>query len=385
MRSSMWSGRRQLDRRLGSELHREVLRLAVPAFVTLVAEPIFLLADSVIVGHLGTIQLAALGVAAAALADRSPASSSSWPTAPRAPSPAGSARPTIAAPSPSASTGCGWPSCSAWPPASTLLAARARTGRAGSAPTGRCTTSATDLPADQRALGAGHPAQLRLHRRPARPAGHPHPARRRPGRLPGQHRPQPHPGVRRAPGHRRLGPRAPRSPSSAWPPRSSAVVVRLARRDGASLRAHPTRVLGAAREGFPLLLRTLSLRGVLLTTTWVAAGLGVVSLAAYQVSSTIWTHADLRPRRAGDRRSGADRSLPRCRRHRRRPSSDPADAVVGRRRRGRPRPRGAGACTTSCRSPSPPTRACGPPWPARSSWSRSGSRCPAGSSSWTAC
>ena len=68
-----------------------------------------------------------------------------------------------------------------------------------------------------------------------------------------------------------------------------AVVVRLARRDGASLRAHPTRVLGAAREGVPLLLRTLSLRGVLLTTTWVAAGLGVVSLAAYQVSSTIWT------------------------------------------------------------------------------------------------
>jgi Na+-driven multidrug efflux pump len=67
------------------------------------------------------------------------------------------------------------------------------------------------------------------------------------------------------------------------------VVVRGARRDGASLRAHPTRVLGAARDGFPLLLRTLSLRGVLLLTTWVAAGLGVVSLAAYQVSSTVWT------------------------------------------------------------------------------------------------
>ena len=67
------------------------------------------------------------------------------------------------------------------------------------------------------------------------------------------------------------------------------VVVRLARRDGASLRAHPTRVLGAAREGFPLLLRTLSLRGVLLMTTWVAAGLGVVPLAAYQVSSTVWS------------------------------------------------------------------------------------------------
>jgi putative MATE family efflux protein len=69
----------------------------------------------------------------------------------------------------------------------------------------------------------------------------------------------------------------------------STVVVRLARRDGASLRAHPTQVLGAAREGLPLLLRTLSLRAVLLLTTWVAAGLGVVALAAYQVSSTVWT------------------------------------------------------------------------------------------------
>ncbi len=39
----------------------------------------------------------------------------------------------------------------------------------------------------------------------------------------------------------------------------------------------------------PLLLRTISLRAVLLLTTWVAAGLGVVSLAAYQVSSTVWT------------------------------------------------------------------------------------------------
>jgi Na+-driven multidrug efflux pump len=44
-----------------------VLRLAVPAFVTLVAEPVFLLADSVVVGHVGTVPLAALGVAAAAL------------------------------------------------------------------------------------------------------------------------------------------------------------------------------------------------------------------------------------------------------------------------------------------------------------------------------
>ena len=42
----------------------EILRLAVPAFGALVAEPLFLLADSAIVGHLGTNQLAGLGIAA---------------------------------------------------------------------------------------------------------------------------------------------------------------------------------------------------------------------------------------------------------------------------------------------------------------------------------
>ena len=46
---------------------REILRLAVPAFLALVAEPVFLLADSAIIGHLGTTQLAGLGVASAAL------------------------------------------------------------------------------------------------------------------------------------------------------------------------------------------------------------------------------------------------------------------------------------------------------------------------------
>ncbi|MFD4400883.1 MATE family efflux transporter [Kitasatospora sp. NPDC058397] len=46
---------------------REILALAVPAFGALVAEPLFLMADSAIVGHLGTPQLAGVGVAAAAL------------------------------------------------------------------------------------------------------------------------------------------------------------------------------------------------------------------------------------------------------------------------------------------------------------------------------
>ncbi|ETK35088.1 MATE family efflux transporter [Microbispora sp. ATCC PTA-5024] len=46
---------------------REILRLAVPAFGALVAEPLFLLTDSVIVGRLPDPALGALGVASAAL------------------------------------------------------------------------------------------------------------------------------------------------------------------------------------------------------------------------------------------------------------------------------------------------------------------------------
>jgi len=67
------------------------------------------------------------------------------------------------------------------------------------------------------------------------------------------------------------------------------VVTRRARRLGASLRPHPGRVMRAALDGVPLLVRTLALRFVLLVTTWVASGLGDVPLAAYQVSATVWT------------------------------------------------------------------------------------------------
>ena len=46
---------------------REILRLALPAFLALVAEPMFLLADAAIIGHLGTPQLAGLGIAGAVI------------------------------------------------------------------------------------------------------------------------------------------------------------------------------------------------------------------------------------------------------------------------------------------------------------------------------
>lgn len=61
---SRWS---DLRRRLHSPHDREILRLAVPAFGALIAEPIFLLTDSIVVGHLGTPQLAGLGLGGSAL------------------------------------------------------------------------------------------------------------------------------------------------------------------------------------------------------------------------------------------------------------------------------------------------------------------------------
>ncbi len=48
-------------------LDREVFALAIPALGALAAEPLYILVDTAIVGHLGTVQLAALAIAATAL------------------------------------------------------------------------------------------------------------------------------------------------------------------------------------------------------------------------------------------------------------------------------------------------------------------------------
>lgn len=42
---------------------REILALAIPAFATLVSEPLLMIADSAVVGHLGTAELAGLAIA----------------------------------------------------------------------------------------------------------------------------------------------------------------------------------------------------------------------------------------------------------------------------------------------------------------------------------
>ncbi|MFF0911237.1 MATE family efflux transporter [Microbacterium enclense] len=48
-------------------LNREILRLALPALGALIAEPLFLIVDSAMVGHLGVAPLAGLGIAGAVL------------------------------------------------------------------------------------------------------------------------------------------------------------------------------------------------------------------------------------------------------------------------------------------------------------------------------
>jgi putative MATE family efflux protein len=54
--------------RLRSRHDREILRLALPALGTLAAEPLYVLVDTAIVGHLGRPQLAALGLAGTVIA-----------------------------------------------------------------------------------------------------------------------------------------------------------------------------------------------------------------------------------------------------------------------------------------------------------------------------
>ena len=53
---------------LRSQYDREIVRLALPALGALAAEPVYLLVDTAIVGHLGRSQLAALGMAVTILA-----------------------------------------------------------------------------------------------------------------------------------------------------------------------------------------------------------------------------------------------------------------------------------------------------------------------------
>ncbi|MEU1087523.1 MATE family efflux transporter [Streptomyces sp. NPDC005892] len=67
------------------------------------------------------------------------------------------------------------------------------------------------------------------------------------------------------------------------------VVVRGARRHGVSLRPDLAGVGRGARAGVPLLVRTLSLRAMAVVTTAVAARLGDTDLAAHQIALSFWS------------------------------------------------------------------------------------------------
>lgn len=66
------------------------------------------------------------------------------------------------------------------------------------------------------------------------------------------------------------------------------VVLRGARAAGASLRPRSGGVWASARAGTPLFVRTLSLRLAILLTVFVATGLGSVTLAGHQVVNSVW-------------------------------------------------------------------------------------------------
>jgi putative MATE family efflux protein len=67
-----------------------------------------------------------------------------------------------------------------------------------------------------------------------------------------------------------------------------AVVVRGAHAAGATLRPHARGIRVAARAGVPLLVRTLALRAAILVTTYAATAAGAAQLAAHQVVSNVW-------------------------------------------------------------------------------------------------
>ena len=266
--------------------HREVLRLAVPAFLALVAEPLFLLADAAIVGRLGVAPLAGLGVASAVLLTSANifvflAYGTTAVVARQLG--AGSRAGAIAA-----GIDGTWLAIGLGAVTATLVAVFA----SPLAHVFGASTSAVDQAVTYLRISAlGIPAMLVVLATT---------------------------GVLR-------GLQDTRTPlvaavggfglnialnlwfvhglhwgiaGSAWGTviaqtgMAAALVVVLVRYAAATevpLHAHPGRVLAAARGGVPLLVRTLALRAVLLVTTWVAAGLGDVPLAAYQVTATIWT------------------------------------------------------------------------------------------------
>ncbi|MFF3563872.1 MATE family efflux transporter [Streptomyces sp. NPDC002574] len=267
---------------------REIFGLALPAFGALVAEPLFLLADSAIVGHLGTAQLAGLGVAGALLTTVVGvfvflAYATTAAVARR-----------VGAGDLPAAIRQGMDGI--WLALLISVAAVAVTVPAAPALTGLFGASGTAAPyavTYLRISALGIPAMLVVLAAT--------------GVLRGLQN-------TRTPLHVAVGGFAANAAlnvllvygagfgiaGSAWGTVIAqnamaavylTVVVRGARRHGASLRPDLAGVRACAQAGTPLLIRTLSLRAVLMVATAVAARLGDVSIAAHQITFALWTLA----------------------------------------------------------------------------------------------
>ncbi|CCH77888.1 Conserved membrane protein, MatE domain [Nostocoides japonicum T1-X7] len=265
---------------------REILRLAVPAFLALVAEPLFLLTDSAIVGHLGTSQLAGLGVASAALLTAANifvflAYGTTAVVARQLG--AGSRRGAIAA-----GVDGTWLAVALGLATAVVVAVLARPICSAFGASGPAVDQAVTY---LRIAALGIPGMLVVLATTGVLRG-----------LQDTRTPLVVSvlgfgsniglnlllvfGIGLGIAGSAIGTVIAQTGMAAilaW------VLVRMARREGAHLRAHPGRVLAAARDGAPLLVRTLALRAILLLTTWVAASYGTVPLAAYQVTATIWS------------------------------------------------------------------------------------------------
>lgn len=69
------------------------------------------------------------------------------------------------------------------------------------------------------------------------------------------------------------------------------VAVFYARREGASMRPHASGIVSAGGDGFPLFLRTLALRIALVATVMAATAMGTEVLAGYQIVYAAWSFA----------------------------------------------------------------------------------------------
>lgn len=264
---------------------RRILSLAVPAFLTLIAEPLFLLTDSAIVGHLGTTQLAALGIASSVLLTAAGVFIFlAYATTSLVARRTGAGRPAEAL---AAGVDGLWLALVIGIPTAALVALLARPlvtvmgagGAIASPAADYVRIGALGVPSlllvsaatgvlrgfqDTRTplvvASAGFTANALLNYVLVYPVGL---------------------GLRGSAIGTVLA-------QTATALTFAGVVVRRARREGARLHFHPLSVLAAARHGAPLLVRTLALRAGFLLTTWVAAGLGDVPLAAHQVAMNVF-------------------------------------------------------------------------------------------------